>query len=84
MPTQMAGGLDSLLSMVQMPSGIPVAVVSTGKAGPKNAALLAVSVIGVKDTALRRKLERARAAMRKRALQDDSEIRKSLGKLTEV
>lgn len=36
MQTQLSGGLNSLLSMVQMPSGVPVATVATGKAGAKN------------------------------------------------
>ena len=42
-------GLDSLLSIVQMPGGCPVATCSIGKAGAKNAALLAVSMLGIKD-----------------------------------
>ena len=42
-------GLDSLLSIVQMPGGCPVATCSIGKAGAKNAALLAVSMLGLKD-----------------------------------
>jgi 5-(carboxyamino)imidazole ribonucleotide mutase len=41
-------GLDSLLSIVQMPSGIPVATVAIGKAGATNAALLAASILGLK------------------------------------
>jgi len=49
------GGLDSLLSMVQMPSGIPVATVSIG--GAKNAALLAISILALSDEALSAKLE---------------------------
>ncbi len=42
-------GLDSLLSIVQMPGGVPVATCAIGKSGAKNAALLAVSILGVKD-----------------------------------
>ena len=50
------GGLDSLLSTVQMPSGIPVATVAIGKAGARNAAFLAVQVLALSDPALAQKL----------------------------
>ena len=46
-------GLDSLLSMVQMPGGIPVATVSTGEAGAKNAAILAVEILALSDLRLK-------------------------------
>jgi 5-(carboxyamino)imidazole ribonucleotide mutase len=46
-------GLDSLLSIVQMPAGVPVATLAIGKAGAINAALLAVSILGSKRPALR-------------------------------
>ena len=46
--TPFSGGLDSLLSMVQMPSGVPVACVTTGKAGAKNSAILAAQILSVK------------------------------------
>jgi 5-(carboxyamino)imidazole ribonucleotide mutase len=55
--TQVAGGLDSLLSMVQMPGGVPVATVSTGKAGAKNAAILAAQILGVKYPEIRKKVK---------------------------
>jgi len=48
MQTQLSGGLDSLLSIVQMPSGVPVATVAVGKAGAKNAGILAAQILGVK------------------------------------
>ena len=54
--TPLAGGLDSLLSMVQMPSGVPIACVAAGKAGAKNSALLAVQILGGKIPALREKM----------------------------
>ncbi len=50
------GGLDALLSTVQMPPGVPVATVALGKAGAKNAAVLAVQILALADTALRDKL----------------------------
>ena len=50
------GGQDALYSMVQMPSGIPVATVSIGGAGAKNAAVLAVEILALNDSDLRKKL----------------------------
>ncbi len=48
--------MDSLLSTVQMPSGVPVATVAIGKAGPKNAAILATQMIGLADAAVQQKI----------------------------
>lgn len=53
-------GLDSLLSIVQMPGGIPVGTLAIGKAGAKNAALLAIAILGNKYPEYREKLERFR------------------------
>jgi len=50
------GGMDALLSTVQMPKGIPVATVALGKQGGSNAALLAVEILALKDEGLRTKL----------------------------
>ena len=52
MPSKHLQGLDSLLSMVQMPKGIPVATFAIGEAGAANAALFAVAMLAVEDTAL--------------------------------
>jgi len=49
-------GMDSLLSIVQMPGGVPVGTLAIGKAGAQNAALLAVSILANHDAALREKL----------------------------
>lgn len=49
-------GLDALLSTVQMPPGVPVATVAIGRAGAKNAAILAVQILALSDPALREKL----------------------------
>lgn len=49
-------GLDALLSTVQMPPGVPVATVAIGKAGAKNAAILAVQILALADASLRDKL----------------------------
>jgi 5-(carboxyamino)imidazole ribonucleotide mutase len=54
-------GIDSLLSIVQMPAGIPVATLAIGEAGAKNAGLLAVSILALNDTALAKKLDDYRA-----------------------
>ncbi len=51
------GGLDALLSTAQMPKGVPVATMGTGKTGASNAALLAVQIIGLKDKAVAAKLK---------------------------
>lgn len=56
-------GLDSLLSIVQMPAGVPVGTLAIGEAGAKNAALLAVSILALQDAALSRKLDDYRAAL---------------------
>lgn len=56
MPSRHLGGLDSLLSMVQMPKGIPVATFAIGEAGSANAGLFAVAVLALEDPALARKL----------------------------
>ncbi|MDR3237626.1 MAG: 5-(carboxyamino)imidazole ribonucleotide mutase [Spirochaetia bacterium] len=54
--TQIGGGVDSILSIIQMPAGIPVAAVSAGKAGGANAALFAVEILAVYDESLAVKL----------------------------
>jgi 5-(carboxyamino)imidazole ribonucleotide mutase len=54
--TVIAGGLDSILSIIQMPAGIPVAAMPAGKAGGANAALYAVSILAVSDEGLAGKL----------------------------
>jgi len=51
-PTGLAGGLDSLLSTVQMPSGVPVATVACGGGGAANAALLAIQILALSDERL--------------------------------
>ncbi|MBX5436388.1 MAG: 5-(carboxyamino)imidazole ribonucleotide mutase [Alicyclobacillaceae bacterium] len=58
--TSALGGLDSLLSIVQMPGGVPVATVAIGRAGAVNAGLLAAQILGVHDPAIRRRLEERR------------------------
>ena len=55
-------GLDSLLSIVQMPAGVPVGTLAIGKAGAINAALLAAAMLATSDAALGTRLDRRRAA----------------------
>ncbi len=55
------GGLDSLLSMSQMPAGVPVGTLAIGKAGAKNAALLAAAIIALGDSKLAMRLDAFRA-----------------------
>lgn len=66
-------GLDSLLSMTQMPAGIPVATVGTNAA--ENAALLAVQIIAVADAKARVALEKYKVSMRKKVLSDNESIK---------
>jgi 5-(carboxyamino)imidazole ribonucleotide mutase len=61
-------GLDSLLSIVQMPRGVPVATVAIGKAGAANAGLLAARILGSRDPAIRALLHAYRARMEEDAL----------------
>lgn len=58
------GGLDALLSMAQMPAGIPVATVAIGDAGARNAAHLAMAILALQDPTAREKLVRRREANR--------------------
>lgn len=62
--TKSLKGLDSLLSTVQMPAGIPVASMAIGKAGSKNAALFALEILGTSDKVIRAKLISYRKDMR--------------------
>ena len=57
MQTSALGGMDSLLSTVQMPQGVPVATVAIGKAGARNAAILACQMIGLADEAVQKTIE---------------------------
>ncbi len=74
------GGMDSLLSSVQMPGGIPVATMAIGKAGAKNAALFACQIAARSDKAVYEKLEKYRETMRDAVIRDDESLRNILGK----
>ena len=68
--TSALGGMDSLLSTVQMPSGVPVATVAIGKAGPKNAAILACQMMGLADSELQEKMIAFKKAQAEKVLAD--------------
>jgi len=61
-------GLDSLLSIAQMPGGVPVGALAIGTSGAKNAALLAASILALSDTKIRKKLEAFREKQTKAVL----------------
>ena len=61
-------GLDSLLSIVQMPAGIPVATFAIGEAGAKNAGLFAASILALEDQTIAQKLEKFRSTQTKTVL----------------
>ncbi len=75
MKTSDLGGMDSLLSTVQMPGGIPVATTAIGSAGAKNAALLAIRILALADDSLAQALETYRETMRQQVEADDQKVR---------
>lgn len=77
--TDMMGGLDSLLSIVQMPSGIPVATV--GVNGGENAGLLALQILGVKYPEIAKKLAEYKSKMRDKINSDDIALQKEVEQL---
>jgi 5-(carboxyamino)imidazole ribonucleotide mutase len=72
-------GMDSLLSIVQMPAGVPVATVSIG--GARNAGLLAVRILGASDPVLRKKMADFQAGLEQVVAQKDQALRAELGGL---
>jgi 5-(carboxyamino)imidazole ribonucleotide mutase len=69
MPTTSLNGIDSLLSIVQMPKGVPVATMAIGKSGAANAGLFAAAIIALGDSALGNRLREWRAARAKELLE---------------
>ena len=69
--SKMLTGIDSLLSIVQMPAGIPVGTLAIGAAGASNAALLACGILALHDPALAQRLETWRAAQTAKVLDDE-------------
>lgn len=69
------GGMDALLSTVQMPPGVPVATMALGKAGAKNAAVLAVQILALSDETLLKKLTEFKAAQEKQVIEKDKALK---------
>ncbi|WP_409252686.1 5-(carboxyamino)imidazole ribonucleotide mutase [Bacillus sp. SCS-153A] len=67
-------GLDSLLSIVQMPGGVPVATVAIGEAGAKNAGLLAAQILSTEDDEVAHKLDSSREALRHKVMESSDEL----------
>lgn len=76
--SQALAGLDALLSIVQMPRGIPVATVALGKTGGVNAALLAASILATSDPKLKRKLEAYRREMAEKVEESSRKLKEKL------
>ena len=70
-PATPLNGMDSLLSIVQMPKGVPVGTLAIGKAGAANAALLAAEILAATDTALYERLQAWRAARTQEVLSQE-------------
>jgi 5-(carboxyamino)imidazole ribonucleotide mutase len=68
-PSKALNGMDSLLSIVQMPGGIPVGTLAIGQAGAVNAALLAAAILGLKDVAVKLSLQEFRQAQTEAVLE---------------
>ena len=71
-------GLDALYATLQMPSGIPVATVTLGSAGPANAALLAVQILGTADAGLRAKFHDYKEELKKKVVEGNAKVNASL------
>jgi phosphoribosylaminoimidazole carboxylase PurE protein len=67
-------GIDALLSTMEMPPGVPVATVALGKAGAKNAAILAVEILALSDKSLAEKLADFKRAQEKKVIEKDSAL----------
>ncbi|MBW8349422.1 5-(carboxyamino)imidazole ribonucleotide mutase [Bacillus sp. IITD106] len=67
-------GLDSLLSIVQMPGGVPVATVAIGKAGAINAGLLSAQIIGIENNAVADRLEKRRSDLKEKVLESSDQL----------
>lgn len=79
-PTSDLGGLDSLLSTVQMPGDVPVATMAVGMGGPRNAGLFAVQVLAQADESLRRKLVDFKHKLKEKIAGKDAALRDKIGK----
>jgi len=67
-------GIDALLSTIQMPPGVPVACTAIGKAGAKNAAILAVQILALSDNELFKKLDNFRKSQKQKVIKKDASL----------
>lgn len=72
--SRVLNGLDSLLSIVQMPGGVPVATVAIGKAGATNAGLLAAQILGTQNIEVQKKLKQHREKMKNIAIESSNQL----------
>jgi 5-(carboxyamino)imidazole ribonucleotide mutase len=70
-PATMLNGIDSLLSIVQMPKGVPVGTLAIGKPGAANAALFAAQILGTTDAGLRERLRAWRESRKEEVLTEE-------------
>ena len=75
MHTYSLGGIDSLLSIAQMPTGVPVATMAIGKAGSKNAAILATQILGVKFSDIRNRVSTYKKEIAKQVIEKNKRIK---------
>ena len=78
--TEFVGGLDSLLSTVQMPGDIAVATVGVGSGGARNAGLLAVQILALSDVNLQKKLEDFRSKIQKKIAEKNAALKTQIQK----
>lgn len=77
-PTPDLGGLDSLLSIVQMPGDVPVASMAVGMGGPRNAGLFAVQILAIADAALENKLVEFKNRLAAKIAEKDARLQETL------
>jgi 5-(carboxyamino)imidazole ribonucleotide mutase len=77
-PTEELGGLDSLLSTVQMPGDVPVASMAVGMGGPRNAGLFAVQILATADPNLRAKLAEFKTELAKKVAAKDAKLQEQI------
>jgi 5-(carboxyamino)imidazole ribonucleotide mutase len=78
-PTANLGGLDSLLSTVQMPGDVPVATMAVGMGGPRNAGLFAVQILALADAALNQKFADFKRQLGDKIASKDARLQQELG-----
>lgn len=81
LPGGLASGLDALLSTAQMPGGVPVACMAVGKAGARNAAVLAAQILALQDPQLGQRLAEVRAAEAQKVNEADQSLESEVASL---